>query len=123
MIRPNGPPSWREKFVAAGAGIAAVWRTESSGRVHGGIALLVVVLAMGMRVTLVDGALLALAIGLVWVTEMINTAIETVVDLAQPEMHPLAKRAKDIAAGAVLVAAGTAIVVGGLVFGPALLQL
>lgn len=61
-----------------------------------------------------------LAIALVMVTELFNTAIEATVDLAMPEHHPLAKRAKDVSAGAVLVAAICAVVVGGIVFLPVL---
>jgi diacylglycerol kinase (ATP) len=59
-----------------------------------------------------------LAIGLVWVAEALNTAIETLTDLASPEMHPLAGRAKDIAAGAVLMASIIAVAVGAVLFGP-----
>jgi diacylglycerol kinase (ATP) len=62
-------------------------------------------------------------IGLVWTAEGVNTAIEAVVDLASPDMHPLAGKAKDVAAGAVLLAALAAVVVGLLVFGPRVLAL
>ena len=64
-----------------------------------------------------------LAIGLCMTAEAFNTAIESVVDLASPEQHPLAGRAKDVAAGAVLLAAMTAVVVGVIVFGPRLLAI
>ena len=58
------------------------------------------------------------AIGLVWTAEGVNTAIEAVVDLVSPDSHPLAGRAKDVAAGAVLCAAIAALVIGVLIFGP-----
>ncbi len=64
----------------------------------------------------------ALSVGAVWGAELLNTAVEAVVDLVSPEYHPLAGRAKDVAAGAVLVVALAALVVGLLVFGPYLLH-
>ncbi|TYZ11525.1 diacylglycerol kinase family protein [Hymenobacter lutimineralis] len=80
----------------------------------------VVVLGLGWYFELTRGewALVALAVGLVWSLELVNTAIEAVVNLVSPEYHPLAGRAKDVAAGAVLVGAVAALAVGLLVFGP-----
>jgi diacylglycerol kinase len=63
---------------------------------------------------------LILAAGLVWVAELLNTALETVVDLASPDRHPLAGKAKDIGAAAVLVAAMIAVLLGVLILGPPL---
>ena len=117
MTRPAGPPSWAEKFSAAFAGIREGW-SERSLRVHVAVAGLVIVAAAVLRVSLTGWALLALAIGMVIALELINTAIETIVDLVQPDIHPLAKRAKDVAAGAVLVASFAAIAVGLAVLGP-----
>ncbi len=65
-----------------------------------------------------EWALVALAVAGVWAAELFNTAIEALTNLASPGYHPLAGRAKDIAAAAVLLAALGALVVGGLVFGP-----
>jgi diacylglycerol kinase (ATP) len=62
-----------------------------------------------------------LAVVAVWTAEALNTALEFLVDLASPELHPLAGKAKDAAAGAVLVTAAGAVVIGLLVFGPHLL--
>jgi diacylglycerol kinase (ATP) len=67
-----------------------------------------------------EWCVLAGATGLVWVAECLNTALEALADLASPGEHPLAGRAKDIAAGAVLCASATAVIVGCLVFGPKL---
>jgi diacylglycerol kinase (ATP) len=64
-----------------------------------------------------------LAIGAVWTAEAFNTALEALVDLASPENHPLAARAKDVAAGAVLCASISAVVVGAIVFLPKLATL
>jgi len=83
------------------------------------------VLAAGwfFGITRIEWCAVVAAIGLVVTAEGVNTAIEAVVDLASPEQHPLAGRAKDVAAGAVLLAAVTAAVIGLLVFGPRLLAL
>ena len=80
------------------------------------------VTALGLWLGLgrLEWAVIVLAVGLVWMAEFVNTALEAVVDLASPDLHPLAKIGKDVAAAAVLVGAITAVVVGLLVLGPAL---
>ena len=80
----------------------------------------VVVVGCGFlfEVSRVDWLALVLAIALVWVAEAINTAIEFLTDLASPEYHPLAGKAKDVAAGAVLLAAIAAIAIAVIVFAP-----
>ncbi len=65
--------------------------------------------------------MLVLIIAMVWTAEFLNTALEIVVDLASPELHPLAKAGKDVGAAAVLIAAGSAVVIGVLILGPPLL--
>ena len=70
------------------------------------------------RISPTEWALIVLAILCVWVAEALNTAIELLVDLVSPEPHPLAGKAKDVAAGAVLVAAIGSAIIGGFVFGP-----
>ena len=95
-------------------------RTQANARIH--LAATVLVVAAGVASGLSRGewcAIVAVVV-LVWVTEGLNTAIETLVDLVSPEHHPLAGRAKDLAAGAVLCAAIAAVGVGLLVFGPRL---
>jgi diacylglycerol kinase len=67
-----------------------------------------------------DWAVIVLTIAMVFTAEFINTAIEAIVDLASPDHHPLAKVGKDVGAGAVLVAALAAVVVGLLILGPPL---
>jgi diacylglycerol kinase (ATP) len=63
---------------------------------------------------------IVLAIGMVWASEILNTAIEAVVDLSSPVHHPLAKVGKDVGAAAVLIAAVAAMVIGLLILGPPL---
>ena len=84
------------------------------------IALAVVVAGLLLRLPPLAWALVVVAIALVLIAELLNTALETVVDLVSPDDHPLAKAAKDIAAGAVLVAAAAAVVIGLLLAGWAL---
>jgi diacylglycerol kinase len=87
---------------------------------HCAAALSVIVVAAWLRVAAQDWMWLSAAIVGVMVSELFNTAIERVVDMASPDFHPLAKVAKDTAAGAVLAAALFAVVVGVIVLGPPL---
>ncbi|MEK7683128.1 MAG: diacylglycerol kinase family protein [Chloroflexota bacterium] len=109
-------------FRDAFTGLGHVVRTQRNARIHLAITLLVFVIAAWLRITAQDWAILVLTAALVWTSELINTALEAVVDLASPQEQPLARAAKDLAAGAVLIAALAAIVVGVLLLGPALLR-
>jgi diacylglycerol kinase len=108
-------------FRYAVAGLGYLARTQPNYRVHLGVALIVLGLGVALGISAAETAVLLLAIGLVLVTEALNTAIEAVVDLASPEFHLLARVAKDTAAGAVLIAAMIAVLVGLSVLGPRLL--
>jgi len=63
-----------------------------------------------------------LVIGIVWISEFLNTALEVIVDLASPERHPLAKVGKDVGAAAVLISASIAVIIGLLILGPPLIE-
>jgi diacylglycerol kinase len=108
-------------FRYACAGLAYVVRTQPNCQVHLLALVLVVALGLWLALPLHELAILALTIGLVLAAEAINTAIEATVDLVSPEFHPLARAAKDAAAGAVLVAAAASVVVGCLLLLPPLL--
>ncbi|WP_298460298.1 diacylglycerol kinase [uncultured Cellulomonas sp.] len=103
-------------------GLRAALATERHLRFHALATVVVVVLAVVLPLAAWERVTLGLAIGLVWVAELVNTALESLVDLVQPEHHPVAGRVKDVAAGAVLVAAVVAVGVGVAVVGPALLR-
>ncbi|BCG48388.1 Diacylglycerol kinase [Citrifermentans bremense] len=104
------PTSFVESVNCAIEGVLYTARTQKHMRHHFLAALVVLVAALLLRITLLEFMLLALAISFVLFAELLNTAIEVVVDMISPEFHPMAKLAKDVAAGAVLVAAfGTAI--------------
>jgi diacylglycerol kinase (ATP) len=108
-------------FKYAGEGLLHAIRTQRNFRIHLVAAVLVLAMATWLRLPGTSWAILVLTIGLVLVTEMMNTAAEALVDLASPDYHPLAKLVKDVAAGAVLVIAIAAVVVGLIVLGPPLL--
>ncbi|MGE4001423.1 MAG: diacylglycerol kinase family protein, partial [Planctomycetaceae bacterium] len=98
-------------------------RTQRNMRIHLAATGLTVLLATALRCGAVEWGVLLLTIGLVWATELINTAIEAVVDLVSPQEHELARIAKDTASGAVLAAAVTSVFVGAILFGPRLWKL
>ncbi len=110
------PTSWLESVNCAIEGILWAARTQRHMRWHFLAALAMLLLAHFMRLSALEFILLAFAVTLVIFAELINTAVEVVVDMVSPEYHPLAKRAKDVAAGAVLVASIGAIVMGFFAF-------
>ena len=104
-----------QSFNYAFEGVIWVLRTQRNMRIHFAVATAVLVLAFAYGVTRLELIALLLAIAFVLIAEMINTAIEAAVDIATTSFDPLAKLAKDIAAGAVLIASITAGVIGYLV--------
>ena len=117
--------SWRARyrtFLHAARGVWTLLATQWNARIHAASALIVAGAGFWLELNRIEWCLIVFAIGFVWVTEGLNTAIEFVVDKASPEMHPLAKQAKDVAAGAVLSAALVAVLIGLLVLGPKLLM-
>jgi diacylglycerol kinase (ATP) len=109
-------PSIIESFNFAIEGIVHVLRAQRNLRIHFAIAVIVLVLAVAVGVSKIELIALLIVIAFVLVAEMINTAIEGAIDAATTSFDPMAKLAKDIAAGAVLIAAVTAVAVGYLVF-------
>jgi diacylglycerol kinase len=99
-----------------------VLRTQHNARIHSVAATLVIALGLWLGLPPRDWAVLVLAIAMVFTAEFINTSIEAVVDLASPVHHPLAKVGKDVGAGAVLISALSAILIGLLILGPPLWQ-
>lgn len=117
------PPDglWRRRVASFGhavRGVGAALRTEVHLRFHALATVVAVGLGFYCGLSRLEWALVALAIAAVWSAELVNTAIEALTDLASPSFHPLAGKAKDVAAGAVLLAALGAVAVGALVFIP-----
>jgi diacylglycerol kinase len=105
-------------FGYAFEGLAVMLRTQPNFVVHVCAALVALGVGVLLRVSPPELALIVLTVALVLVLECVNTALESLSDVASPGFHPLIKRAKDISAGAVLVAAIASIVVALLVFVP-----
>lgn len=103
-------------FGYAWAGLRRAWSEQPNLRFHTVAAAIVIAVAFYFQVSAGEWVALGLTIGLVVTAELINTAIENLVDLISPENNPLAGKIKDVAAGAVLVSAVTAIVVGCIIF-------
>lgn len=105
-------------FADATAGLVHVLRSQANAQLHAVATIVVVGAGLFCQLAVLEWALIVAAIALVWTAEAVNTAIEAAIDLASPERHPLAGKAKDAAAGAVLVAALGAALIGVCVFGP-----
>jgi diacylglycerol kinase (ATP) len=109
-------PSILDSFNYAFEGVIHVLRTQRNMRIHFGVALVVLVWALLAGVSKLELVALLLAISFVLIAEMVNTAVEAAIDIATTSFDPMAKLAKDIAAGAVLIAAANATAIGYLVF-------
>lgn len=107
-------------FGYAFQGLFYLFRTQRNAKIHGVAAVLIVALGLLLGIERAEWLAIAVMITLVLVTEGINTALEATVDLASPGYHELAKIAKDVAAGTVLLSAVGAVAVGALVFLPRL---
>lgn len=118
---PANPPARGRlvrSFGFAWRGLAVMLASQANARIHAAATVLVVGAGGWCRLSALEWCAVVLAIGAVWTAEASNTALEALVDLASPEQHPLAGRAKDVAAGAVLCAAIAAAIVGALIFLP-----
>ena len=109
-------------FKFAGQGIAQAYRGEQNLRIHTFMAILVIVFGVFLRISYFEWIACLLLIALVMMAEFFNTAIEYVVDLASPKVHPLAKAAKDVASAGVLMMAIISAIVGLIIFVPKLID-
>ncbi len=114
-------PNLFSSFRYAWAGISYAFRTQRNFRVHTAVGSLAMILCWALSVTNLEIAVVCLTIGAVLVMEILNTALESLVDLTVGQTyHDLAKIAKDCAAGAVLMAAIVALLIAALIFAPPL---
>ncbi len=107
-------------FYFAFAGLSYLFRTQRNARIHLVVGAAAGGVAAWVGISRAEWALLVFTIALVLILEGLNTAVEAAIDLAMPERHPLAKAAKDLAAGMVLTAAIASVAVGLLILGPPL---
>ncbi|MDQ2747119.1 MAG: diacylglycerol kinase family protein [Acidobacteriota bacterium] len=111
-----------DSFKFAFRGIATLIRSQQNAWIHALATVAVVVLGVVCSLTRFEWCWIVLAAASVWTAEAFNTALEFLTDLASPEIHPLAAKTKDVAAGAVLIAAIGAALIGCLIFIPHLLS-
>ena len=104
-------------------GIATMLKTQHNAWLHATATALVISTGVLLKLSFGEWCWIVLAITSVWTAEALNTAFEFLTDVASPDFHPLAEKAKDVAAGAVLLAALGAVAIGGLVFGPHILAM
>ncbi|WHY76168.1 diacylglycerol kinase family protein [Neobacillus sp. WH10] len=110
-------------FSFAFSGILLALRTERNMRIHFISSIFVLLVSFYFSITKIEWVFILFAIGGMFALELLNTAIERVVDLVTAEYHPLAKQAKDLAAGAVLIYAALSVVIGIVIFLPYVLNL
>jgi len=111
-------------WLTAGVGFVYAVRTERNVAIACGFIVLAVIISAILQVSFIEWAIVVLCCGLVLTTELLNTAIEAVTDLAcNEEIHPLAKTAKDVAAGATGAASVSSLIVAAFIFGPYVIEL
>lgn len=116
-------PSLLKSFYYAFQGIKVNILTERNLAIHFLVMLLVIVCGFVFKISATEWLICILLFGFVITLELMNTAIETAIDICMPEINPKAKLAKDTSAGAVLVVAIVAVVIGIIIFGPKILDL
>lgn len=107
-------------FSFAWNGIVVIIKTERNFQIHLFAALIVIAVGFVLHLSVLEWAVIVLVIGFVLVAELVNSAIEKMLDYIKPEIHPSAKIIKDVAAGAVLITAIIAVIIGLLIFIPKL---
>ena len=112
-----------ESFRFALNGLLLLLKNEHNSRIHILAAIIAIVMGIIMKLDHYEWALLIIVIGAVFLTELLNSSIESLGDLIDPEWNELIMRAKDYSAAAVLISAIVAIIVGGLIFIPKFLGL
>ncbi|MDR3716316.1 MAG: diacylglycerol kinase family protein [Puia sp.] len=107
-----------KSFQYAFSGIGQFLQSEHNGRIHLVATILVIAIALLLKVSFVEATVLTITVGFVWMAEMFNTCVEKTMDLISSEQRKEIKFIKDVAAGAVLVAAISALLIGLFIFIP-----
>ena len=118
MTRPFQFTGRIRSFYHAMCGILRMIRCQHNAWIHAAATLVALGAGFLFHVSSADWCWIVLAISIVWTAEALNTAFEFLADAASPEFHPLVRHAKDVAAGAVLITALAAVVIGAIVFWP-----
>lgn len=119
---PLTSPNRLESLGYALAGWLYMLRRQKNTRIQAVATIMVIGLAWWLQVNLISWAVLILTITVVWMAEFVNAAVEAAVNLASPELHPMAKVGKDVASAAVLLGVVASVIVGLLILGPPLLD-
>jgi diacylglycerol kinase len=122
VIKEHYVPSRIKSFGFAIAGLKDILRTEHNARIHALFTVLTVLLSVWLHIGQVQFTLIIIVITLVWITEALNTVFELVFDIVSPEYTETARRAKDIAAAAVLIASLGALLIGSVILLPPFLS-
>ena len=124
-IEPAGPLTLSgriQSFRYAARGVRLMLRSQHNAWLHAVASCFVLIVGGLFMLTDAEWCWIVLAIMAVWTAEALNTALEFLADVASPEFHPLVGKAKDVAAGGVLIAAGGSVIIALLVLGPHLLN-
>lgn len=109
-------------FKFAFNGMRSLLKNEHNSRIHLLAAVIAVVLGLVLKINLSEWCLIVLLIGIVFITELLNTSIEKLSDLVNPELNEGIRKVKDYAAAAVLISAIISLVIGGFIFIPKILN-
>lgn len=112
-----------ESFKFAFNGIWSLLKHEHNSRIHLLAAILAIIMGFVLKISLLEWSLMTVVIGIVFLAELLNTAIEALSDIFEPERDERIRKAKDYAAAAVLISAIISLMVGGLIFVPRILDL
>lgn len=123
MKRPFEFTGRIRSFKYALKGILTMLISQHNAWIHAGASILVIATGWWLEITRAEWLWVVLAVMAVWSAEALNTAFEFLADATNPTFHPLIGKAKDVAAGSVLIAALGAVIIGVLVFGPHLLEM
>lgn len=110
-------------FGYARKGLILFFKTEKSAWIHLATTILVISASFLFQLSLTEWIAIVFAIGFVIVTEILNTSIEELVDMVQPDYHPMAGRVKDFGAAAVYISVITSLIIAGIVFTPKIIEL
>jgi diacylglycerol kinase (ATP) len=111
-----------QSFVYAGRGVRTMLLSQHNARIHAAATMIVVAGGVAVRLDRYEWVAVVLAIASVWTAEALNTAFEFLCNVASPDFHPLVEKAKDVAAGAVLITALGAVAIAAFVFAPHLVE-
>ena len=117
----TSPSRWAS-FNYALQGWVYMLRWQKNTRIMSVASIVVILMGIWLEISHVEWAIIVLTITIVWLTEFLNAGIEAAIDVASPQIHPMAKVGKDVASAAVLLGVIAAVLIGILIFAPPLLQ-